>query len=58
MPTQNDSAPPAPGWTPPERKPWVPPRLDRSGSILDDVRQTKQGTPEPGGQSPATSIQS
>ena len=42
----------------PQHKPWVPPRLDRSGSILGDVRQTKQRTQEPGGQSPATSVQS
>lgn len=37
----------------PERKLWVPPRLDRAVGI-DDVHQTKLGVPESGGQSPAT----
>lgn len=37
----------------PERKPWVPPRLDR-GVGIDDVHQTKATTSETGGQSPAT----
>ena len=37
----------------PERKPWVPPRLDR-GVGIDDVHQTKATTAEPGGLSPAT----
>ena len=57
MPTENESARPSPP-EPVQRKPWVPPRLDRSGSILDDVRQTKQGTVEGGAISPATSVQS
>lgn len=56
MPTENETLPPP--REPMPRKPWVPPRLDRSGSILDDVRQTKQGTQEPGAVSPATSVQS
>ena len=37
----------------PERKPWVPPRLDR-GVGIDDVHQTKLGVQEPGSGSPAT----
>ena len=37
-----------------KRKPWVPPRLDRDGDLLDDVRQTKCGTAEIGAISPAT----
>ena len=39
----------------PKRKPWIPPRLDRSGGgLLDEVRQTKYTTDEPGVQSGAT----
>ena len=38
----------------PKRRPWIPPRSDRSGAgLLDEVRQTKYTTPETG-QSPAT----
>ena len=37
----------------PERKLWIPPRLDR-GVGIDDVHQTKIGNPEVGGISPAT----
>ena len=39
----------------PKRKPWTPPRLDRSGGgLLDEVRQTKFSMPEPGVMSGAT----
>lgn len=39
----------------PQRRPWIPPRLDRSGTgLLDEVRNTKYTTGESGGQSPAT----
>lgn len=40
----------------PKRKPWTPPRLDRSGDgLLDEVRQTKYTSQEgSAGQSLAT----